>query len=375
MSKVTLGQVATEVRESTKDPARLPIVGLEHLIPGEIRLTQWSETSENTFTKLFHKGQVLFGRRRAYQKKAAVADFDGVCSGDITVIAAKPDRLLPDLLPFIVNDDRFFDFAMEKSAGSLSPRVKWAQLAEYAFDLPDDIEEQRSHAKLLWAIERSRSAYQNLLSQMDELIKSQFVEQFGDCITNEKKWTVLPLCDVLDEGCTVTYGIVKTEDDIPGGIPVFRPVDISQGHVPTRNELKRTSKAISDQYRRTLLQGNELLITVRGSIGETFQTSDEFAGCNVARNIVPLRANPTILRQSFLKIVIDSPAFQQKLADLTKGVALKGINMNEFKYCPIILPPLEMQDKFSAFVQQTDKSKYDNNLNAANTWIGGDMCA
>ena len=205
---------------------------------------------------------------------------------------------------------------------------------------------------------RLKMAYTDLLQQADALVQSQFVEQFGDCITNEKKWTVLPLCDVLAEGCTVTYGIVKTEDDIPGGIPVFRPVDISQGHVPTRNELKRTSKAISNQYRRTLLQGNELLITVRGSIGETFQTSDEFAGCNVARNIVPLRANPTILRQSFLKIVIDSPAFQQKLADLTKGVALKGINMNEFKYCPIILPPLEMQDKFSAFVQQTDKSKY-----------------
>ena len=166
------------------------------------------------------------------------------------------------------------------------------------------------------------------------------------------------LQDVLAEGCRVTYGIVKTEDDIPGGIPVFRPVDISQGHIPTRSELKRTSKEISDQYKRTILNGDELLITIRGSVGETFQTTEEFKGCNVARNIVPLRANNNILLQGFLKAVIDSTAFQEKIISITKGVALKGININEFKICPIILPPITLQKQWVELSQQTDKSKF-----------------
>ena len=102
-----------------------------------------------------------------------------------------------------------------------------------------------------------------------------------------------------------------------------------------------------------------MLITVRGSIGETFQVSEEFAGCNVARNIVPLEANPEILDQGFLKAVIDSSAFQRKLGELTKGVALKGINMNEFKMCPIILPSLDRQRECVRFIQQSDKSKFD----------------
>ena len=155
----------------------------------------------------------------------------------------------------------------------------------------------------------------------------------------------------------MTYGIVKTEDDVPDGVPVFRPVDISQGHIPTRGELKRTAPEISEKYKRTLLQGNELLITVRGSVGETFQISEEFAGCNVARNIVPLRVNTELLTQEFLKAVIDSTAFQLKLKELTKGVALRGINMNEFKVCPIILPPAELQEQFCTFAKQSDKSK------------------
>ena len=189
--------------------------------------------------------------------------------------------------------------------------------------------------------------------------QSQFIEMFGDCIDNERGWKELPLCDVLAEGRTVTYGIVQTEDDTPGGIPVFRPVDISQGHIPTRSELKRTRKEISDKYKRTLLSGNELLITVRGSIGETFQISSEFEGCNVARNIVPLVSNAEILDQGFLKAVLDSEAFQRKLAELTKGVALKGINMSEFKMCPIILPPMELQLRAVEFVKQSDKSKFE----------------
>ena len=83
MSRVKLGDVAREYKATVKDASGLPIVGLEHLTPGEITLDRWDEGTENTFTKEFKKGQMLFGRRRAYLKKAALAPFDGVCSGDI----------------------------------------------------------------------------------------------------------------------------------------------------------------------------------------------------------------------------------------------------------------------------------------------------
>ena len=359
MSRVTLGDVAIERRETLKGAkADYPIVGLEHLIPSQITLTAWGNSSDNTISKVFHKGQVLFGRRRAYLKKAAVAPFDGLCSSDITVIEAKANLILPELLPFVIQNDAFFDYAVGKSAGSLSPRVKWEHLKKYEFELPG-MDEQRKLAELLWSMVEAKEAYQELLRQTDDLVKARFIEMFGDAIENEMGWPQMPLCKVLAEGCTVTYGIVKTGDDIPNGVPVFRPVDISQGHVPVRSELKRTSQKISDCYRRTLLQGDELLITVRGSIGETFQISDEFAGCNVARNIVPLRANPQLLSQGFLKAVLDSAAFQRRLSELTKGVALKGINMNEFKMCPVILPPLPRQEQFLTFQSQSDKSKFE----------------
>ena len=173
--RVKLGDTAVECRETYKGSQKgLPIVGLEHIQPGDINLSKWDEDCENTFSKLFRKGQVLFGRRRAYLKKAAVAPCDGICSGDITVIAAKPDRLAPELLPFIIQNDRFFDFAIEKSAGSLSPRAKWNYLREFEFDLPP-MEEQYRLAEVLWAFDDAKQAYKRLLKLTDELVKSRFV--------------------------------------------------------------------------------------------------------------------------------------------------------------------------------------------------------
>ena len=179
MSRVLLGDVAAERRETCKGSKDgYPIVGLEHLTPEDVTLTEWGEGGENTFTKMFRKGNVLFGRRRAYLKKAAVAPFDGICSGDITVIEAKPDRILPELLPVVIQNDGLFDFAVGKSAGSLSPRVKWEHLRNYEFELPE-MGRQRELAEVLWAVDATRKAYQRLMAATDDLVKSQFLSHCG----------------------------------------------------------------------------------------------------------------------------------------------------------------------------------------------------
>jgi type I restriction enzyme S subunit len=146
--RVKFGDVVRLSRASCKDPSAEGIdryVGLEHLDPGDLRVRSWGEVSKGTtFTNRVRPGQVLFGKRRAYQRKVAVADFDAVCSGDIYVFeSADPGKLLPDLLPFVCQTDAFFDYAVGTSAGSLSPRTNWTSLAEYEVTLPPVGEQQR----------------------------------------------------------------------------------------------------------------------------------------------------------------------------------------------------------------------------------------
>ena len=91
--KVTLGDIARNISENEYNPTEKGLsrcVGLEHLDPGSLQIYRWSPiTPEMSFTRKFYKGQILFGKRRAYQKKVVLADFDGICSSDILVIEAK----------------------------------------------------------------------------------------------------------------------------------------------------------------------------------------------------------------------------------------------------------------------------------------------
>ena len=364
MQLVKLKEVVMRVKDKIdKDSTNLEYyIGGEHIDSGELCITRKGKIEGSTIGPAFHMhfmpGDVLLMSRNPHLKKAGVVDFEGICSDVSYICRTKNDEILSQrYLPFIFQTDHFWQFVEENKKGGLPFFLNWSDFEKYEFPLPS-IEKQRELADLLWAAQNTKLSYIELLKQTEELVKSQFIEMFGDCISNEKGWPSRKLYEVLAEGRTVTYGIVQTEDDTPDGVPVFRPIDISQGHVPVRSELKRTKKEISDKYKRTLLTGHELLITVRGSIGETFQITKEFEGCNVARNIVPLVTNKEILNQGFLKAILDSPAFQARLGELTKGVALKGINMNEFKMCPIILPPLNLQEKWVAFSERSDKSKF-----------------
>ena len=182
--------------------------------------------------------------------------------------------------------------------------------------------------------------------QLGAIANNHFHHLFGDALQNNKSWQVLSLEQTLKKGRHVSYGIVKTGDDVEGGVPVFRPVDITSKTKPCRNSLKRTTKEISDKYRRTLLDGDELLLTVRGVIGELFMTTNEFRGCNVGRNIVPLQFDENILNRMYAFFLLKTDEIQQWFANHTKGVAQAGLNMGELRKLPIIVPPMEMQLEF-----------------------------
>lgn len=154
-TRVKLGDVVRNVNESVKDPASIGIdrtIGLEHIESGNFEVQGYGSLGEGvSFTRRVRPGQVLFGKRRAYLRKVAVASFDAVCSGDILVFEPKDERLDARFLPFLVSSDDFFDIALQTSAGSMSPRTSWKALAAYEFLLPTR-EEQHRLADLLWAV-------------------------------------------------------------------------------------------------------------------------------------------------------------------------------------------------------------------------------
>ena len=192
-------------------------VGLEHLEPGDLRIRSWGNVADGvTFTSVFQPGQVLFGKRRAYQRKVAVADFSGVCSGDIYVLETKDGQvLLPELLPFICQTDAFFDHAVGSSAGSLSPRTNWTSLASYEFLLPP-LKEQQGLIEALSAILATGDRLRDLENAAETARISQLLHCFrrhgGSSDHFPKDWT---LGTVRDFG-NVQVGIRKHPGSLSG---------------------------------------------------------------------------------------------------------------------------------------------------------------
>lgn len=154
---VEFGDIAQNVAVRV-DPAEVKTdvyVGLEHLDPSTIHLRKWGHPSDVTGQKLvFKKGDVIFGRRRAYQRKLAVAEFDGICSAHAMVVRAKSKMILPEFLPFFLQSDMFMERAIEISVGSLSPTINWKTLRVQEFPLPP-LDEQKHIAEILWAADEA----------------------------------------------------------------------------------------------------------------------------------------------------------------------------------------------------------------------------
>lgn len=195
--KYRFDEVCRQVNEVTKDPTAEGldhVIGLEHIESDNLHITHWDTLEkETTFTRKFKKGQVLFGRRRAYQRKVAYAEFDGICSGDILVFEAIEKVMLPELLPFLIQSDGFFQKALETSAGSLSPRTKFKELADYEFLLPPKPEQKRL-AALLWAADEMIEKEKKELEKMEEYRKFSF-----DQLTSQKANAKLADCLIVNK--------------------------------------------------------------------------------------------------------------------------------------------------------------------------------
>lgn len=155
-------------------------VGLEHIDPDSFHIKRHGHPSDVEGTKLrFYKGDIIFGRRRAYQRKTALAMTDGICSAHAMVLRAKEDVVDPMFLPFLFHSKSFIDMAITISVGGLSPTINWKDIAKQEFLLPPKPEQKRL-AALLWSademIEKEKKELKRLcvfrLSRLKDLFKS-----------------------------------------------------------------------------------------------------------------------------------------------------------------------------------------------------------
>ena len=341
--RVHFGDIVENVNETERESMGEGIerfIGLEHLEPGSLHIRTWGNVADGTtFTRRCRPGQVLFGKRRAYQRKVAVAEFDAVVSGDIYVFAPKDDRLMPELLPFICLSERFFQYAVETSAGSLSPRTNWKHLAEFEFDLPP-LDQQRRIAEVLWAADEAEQNYGELLSSVKNFYKSQVSNFFFIASAKNKnglfkpEWPTAQLQQIIQPDAPIRYGIVQVGANCDNGVPTVAIKDLS-GDFSTG--VHRTSPAIESQYLGSRIRSGDLLLSIKATVGEVAVVPDNFEG-NISRDLARIRCNSDLDPRLLLHL-FRSDQYRSYINKYIVGSTRKEISIHLLRKFEVPLPP------------------------------------
>ena len=325
-------------------------IGLEHLDSGSLRVTRWGSKVALKGDKLkMRAGDILFGRRNTYLRRVAIAPHDGLFSAHGMIFRAKTERIDPDYLPFFLASDCFMEEAIRISVGSLSPTVNWKELKELEFTIPD-LETQHKNAQTLLAANDLKEKYEELLAVTDDLVKSQFIELFGDIPVEDYK-SLSEVCKIITDG---THQPPKFVDK---GIPFLLVSNIT-GNIITYDTPKYITQETYDiLMKRTPIEIGDILLSTVGSYGHPAIVKDN-TPFSFQRHIAYLKPDVSKINSVYLHTAILSEDVQNQIEVLVLGVAQKTLNLSAIRGIKIPVPSLERQLSFNTLVEQTDKSKF-----------------
>lgn len=364
-TKVKLGDVVREVRETVKDPVAEGIeriVGLEHLEPESLHIRTWgSLTDGTTFTKVFRKGQVLFGRRRAYLRKAALATFDGICSGDITVLEAKKG-LLPELLPFLIQNDKFFDLAVKNSAGSLSPRAKFADFADYEFLLPP-IDQQEQIADLLWAGDEMVQKNMEALSMQRDLFESSRNSIFS-IDSAEFSLNILHDSNFIEKHFDkflkdkTLNGIYKSKEYQGKGVRIINMGELFAYPV-IRDEDMSLIDLTDKEKEQYLVKEGDLLFARRSLViegaGKCAIIGEHTTPMTFESSMIRVRLDTDKMNPEFVFHFLKSKEGRKRIRRIVGFTTVAGITSTDLAKVKLPFVSIENQNKIVAYLEQFEK--------------------
>ncbi|WP_144157901.1 restriction endonuclease subunit S [Paraburkholderia sp. BCC1885] len=344
--RVKFGDVVRLSKARSQDPLTDGFdryVGLEHLEPRDLRIRSWGNVADGvTFTSVFQPGQVLFGKRRAYQRKVAVADFSGVCSGDIYVLETKDAQtLLPELLPFICQTDAFFDHAVGTSAGSLSPRTNWTSLADFEFTLPP-MDEQHRLVKLLSSIEECLAS----LAEADVVTTALENSRLEDALALVPADRVLAVEKLVPHG--PKNGVSPKANADERGYPTLSIGAVRDGRIVAGGNTKyaEISEAEAAAFE---LKANDVLV-VRGNgnkllTGKCGLVDVVPKGCFYPDLLIRLKFDEKIIRPEFAVLQWNSQSTHNRLISRAKSTnGIWKINGADIRQHVLKVPEVEEQD-------------------------------
>ncbi|MCI2230397.1 restriction endonuclease subunit S [Polaribacter sp. MSW13] len=343
----TFEDIAQKISKTVKpDQAEVDIyIGLEHIDANDIHIRRKGVPADVKGGKLrCYPGDVIFGKRRAYQRKAAIVDFDGICSAHAFVFRANEEIIDSKLFPFFLHSDQFMHRMVDISVGGLSPTINWGDLKQQEFLLPPK-EQQAKLAELLWAMDSVIEKELKFLEKLDitrDICESEYLlGKFVDLPKQKTKigniplsWKIVELPKIawFQEGPGLRNWQFKEE-----GIKVINVTNLVEGIL----DLSKTKRHVS------WVEFNKTYKHFECCEGDIVIASSGNSYCKhavIRQKDLPLMMNTSVIRfqplegvnYNFLNQFLKSKIFKRQIDILITGAAQP--NFGPYHLNQILIP-------------------------------------
>ena len=359
MNKVRFADVVKRVNINVDrhNTERLYYVGGEHIDSDEFMVTKRGLIKGSTIGFKFHfgfnPGHILFGSRNPHLRKCSMVDFEGICSDSTYVVETKdPNILLQEYLLVEMQSDRFWAWAEANKSGGVNYLINYSTLNTYEFPLPP-IEEQKRLAEKLWAAYEVKQSYLNMIAATDEMVKSQFIEMFGDPIVNDKQW---PDYSCLSEVTQIVLGSTPNSKEPSywdGDIRWITPAEMTDQSYCIYDTVRHITEKGRDAANLTMLPEGAVLFSTRAPIGKVAIVGKEMC-CNQGfKNFICSEKLNKVFLYYTLKYKKDY------LCSLGTGTTFKELSKKTVESLKIAVPPIDLQERFEDIYNQADKSGFE----------------
>jgi type I restriction enzyme M protein len=338
--RVRFGDVVNKIsdRIDADKSGLVHYIGGEHFDNGTIRFSRKGVIEGSTIGPAFHMrfkpGHVLYMSRNPHLRKASVVDFEGICANTSYVCEAVSDKLLQELLPFVMQSDAFWNWGSENKRGSTNPYLNWKDIASFEFDLPP-LDQQRRIAEILWAVnevtEKYRNAFQSARLARELESKNMFSEE------GSSKWPFLK----MDEICTVQQGQVDPKEAPYSQMIHIAPDDIESetGRI-LETKTAAEDKVISGKYEFT--DKAILYCKIRPYLRKV--ASPRFSGICSA-DMYPVYAKTNISPEFLFQLLLSDHFTKYAIMHSARS-AFPKLNREALFAFQFRLPPLAAQKQF-----------------------------
>ena len=373
--KVRLGDIVKIEKASMPSGNNVWVLNLDAVEKGTGKVivkNRMKADSAGTSTVAFTADAVLYSKLRPNLNKVVVADEPGLATSEMLPLIVNPEVLDRRYFAYLLRSNSFVNLAVSSTAGSKMPRMNKKTLLNAVFPIPS-LELQHQRIDLLSSIEKARTKAELLIQQLDTLVKSRFIEMFGDPIRNPLRMSVssveelaAPIKNSMKAG---PFGsALKKEVYAESGYKVYGQEQVISGNQFLGNYY--IDKEKYEQLNSCKVMPGDVLISLVGTVGKVLILSEDCQPGIINPRLVKITFDKRKIFPEYFAIAFSLESVRSSLLGRAHGQTMNVLNLGMIKKLKLPVPPISRQKEYLNFVAQVDKSRFGGMLHLLNSLSG-----